>query len=84
MLSVSKTRLAPGSKLLVYSNGISEALNQAGEYFTERRVRASLRHHAQQSCDEIHAALAEAVADFSAGTVQNDDMTILVVDYHAE
>jgi phosphoserine phosphatase RsbU/P len=82
--TVSKTCLVPGSKLLVYSDGISEALNQAGEYFTERRVRACLRQHALQSCDEIHAALAEAVAEFSAGTVQNDDMTILVVDYRPE
>jgi serine phosphatase RsbU (regulator of sigma subunit) len=82
--TVSKTRLAPGSKVLVYSDGISEALNQAGDFFSERRVRACLRQNAQRSCDEIHAALAEAVADFSAGTVQNDDMTILVVDYQAE
>lgn len=81
---VSETRLAPGSKILIYSDGVSEALNQAGEYFAERRVRACLRQHAHRSSAEIHAALAEAVADFSAGTVQSDDMTILVVDYQPE
>jgi phosphoserine phosphatase RsbU/P len=81
---VSETRLAPGSKILIYSDGVSEALNQAGEYFTERRVRECLRSHAQCSCSEIHAALAEAVAGFSAGTVQNDDITILAVDYQPD
>ncbi len=82
--TVSVTQLEPGSKILIYSDGVSEALNQDGEYFTERRVRACLREHARESCQEILNALREAVANFSTGSVQSDDMTILVVDYQPD
>ncbi len=78
---VSETRLAPGSKILIHSDGISEARNQAGEYFSERRVRECLRLNAQRRCNEILDALSQEVAGFSAGAVQSDDMTILVVEY---
>jgi phosphoserine phosphatase RsbU/P len=82
--AVSETHLASGSKLLIYSDGVSEALDQAGEYFTERRVRACLRQHAGQPCTGVLKALSDAVADFSAGTVQSDDITILAVDFQPD
>ncbi len=78
---VSETRLAPGSKILIHSDGISEARNQTGEYFSERRVRECLRLNGQHPCSEILDALRQEVAGFSAGEVQGDDMTILVVEY---
>jgi serine phosphatase RsbU (regulator of sigma subunit)/pSer/pThr/pTyr-binding forkhead associated (FHA) protein len=81
---VSKTRLAPGSKILIYSDGVSEALNQAEEYFTERRVRECLRESAKQPCAGVLTALSQAVAEFSAGTVQADDITILAVDFQPD
>lgn len=81
---VSKTRLAPGSKILIYSDGVSEALNQDGEYFTERRVRGCLRESAGQPCTGVLTALSQAVADFSAGTVQADDITILAVEFQPD
>jgi sigma-B regulation protein RsbU (phosphoserine phosphatase) len=79
---VEECTLQPGDKLLVYSDGITEARNRAGEFFGTARMKSAIR--AGQSCQELHSAIRSAVDDFTQGAPQNDDMSLAVIEYRPE
>jgi serine phosphatase RsbU (regulator of sigma subunit)/pSer/pThr/pTyr-binding forkhead associated (FHA) protein len=81
MYEVKKIQLQPGDKIVLFSDGLSEAVNAAGEYFDRKCLPRTLLANASCSCVELHAKLVEAVADFSEGTELGDDITTLVLEY---
>ncbi|HUA19796.1 MAG TPA: SpoIIE family protein phosphatase [Bryobacteraceae bacterium] len=78
---VKSIQLQPGDKIVLFSDGLSEAQNSAGEYFDRRRLRETLAESATASCAELHAKLIEAVEEFGEGGEVGDDITALVVEY---
>jgi sigma-B regulation protein RsbU (phosphoserine phosphatase) len=78
---VAGAQLAPGDKLVVYSDGVTDAQNPAGELFGKKRLRAAVEAHAKASCGTIHDAIQDAVAAFTEGALQADDITVLVLEY---
>lgn len=74
-------RMQPGDVLLIFSDGISEALDAAGEEFGDDRILACLKAHAGDSVNGVLECLVGTVKSFAAGTVQSDDMTAVVVRY---
>lgn len=81
---VSVTRLSPGSKLVVYSDGLTDAENPAGESFGSGRVRELLRSGAALGSDALLAHISSAVRAFEAGALQKDDLTVMVAEYNRE
>jgi phosphoserine phosphatase RsbU/P len=73
--------LGPGDRIVLYSDGVTEAQNDAGEFFGRRRLRAAIKNAVDANCEELHRAIHEAIAVFTAGAEQADDMTLLVVEY---
>jgi serine phosphatase RsbU (regulator of sigma subunit) len=69
--------LAPGDVLLIYTDGLSEALSHADEEFGEGRIEAILREGGA-SAREIMERLTERVARFRAAEITEDDLTLLV------
>jgi len=78
---VKTMRLESGDKVLFYSDGLSEAANGDGELFDKKVLRQLLSAYASSSCAELHAKLVEAVEDFSEASEQEDDITMLVLEY---
>jgi phosphoserine phosphatase RsbU/P len=76
-----RVQLQPGDILVMFSDGISEALSQAGEEFGDDRILGSVRKVAQASANDILEELVRTVREFAAGTVQSDDMTAVVMRY---
>jgi serine phosphatase RsbU (regulator of sigma subunit)/DNA-binding response OmpR family regulator len=74
-------RLQPGDHLVLFTDGVVEALNTAGEEFGTDRLVALLRANAQASASEILARLQEAVLAFSAHAPQHDDITMMILGY---
>jgi serine phosphatase RsbU (regulator of sigma subunit) len=70
------TELEPGSTVLVYTDGVSEAANPGGEMFGMDRVRAVF---AGAGGDAVAAgeAVVGAARDFAAGAPQGDDVTVV-------
>ena len=72
--------LAPGDQLLLYSDGVTEAQNDAGEEFGEERLQQVVRG---ASAGENAAVLADriiaAIDAFAGATPQFDDITLMVV-----
>ena len=60
---------------------MSEALNEAGEEFTDERLLASLGTHRHQSPQELLDGLLADVRTFCGTATPNDDVTIVVVRY---
>ncbi|HMD48629.1 MAG TPA: SpoIIE family protein phosphatase [Bryobacteraceae bacterium] len=80
MYDVKSIQLEPGDKIVLFSDGVSEAANAQGECFEKQRMNEVLRTYASASCAELHAKLVEAVEEFS-DTDEEDDITMLVLEY---
>jgi sigma-B regulation protein RsbU (phosphoserine phosphatase) len=78
---VKTVQLQPGDKLVLFSDGLSEAANVDGEFFDKKALKEFLCAHAGIGCAELHAKLVEAVEDFSEASEQEDDITMLVLEY---
>jgi sigma-B regulation protein RsbU (phosphoserine phosphatase) len=69
--------LAPGDLLLLFTDGVSEAENAAGEEFGEARLLEALRAGAGLPAPALLASILEALEAF-AGSGLQDDVTLLV------
>jgi serine phosphatase RsbU (regulator of sigma subunit) len=78
---VAGQKLQPGDKIVIYSDGVTEAQNTQAEFFGKRRLREIVVRHAAESCTMIHDAIQEAVSAFAEGAVQSDDITVVVMEY---
>ena len=70
--------LAAGDRLILFTDGITEARNAADEEFGEERLIAIAVANRSCSAPALQARLAEAVATFAAGAFQ-DDATLIVL-----
>lgn len=71
----------PGDVLVVFSDGITEALNGDGAEFGEERLLACVNAHHELAPGALLECLLDAVQQFAAGVAQNDDLTALVLRY---
>jgi serine phosphatase RsbU (regulator of sigma subunit)/predicted enzyme related to lactoylglutathione lyase len=75
--AVAERRLFPGDTLALYTDGITESFNDAGEEFGEHRLVESLRRHRERSSPVLVASILDDVKKFSPHE-QSDDMTLIV------
>ena len=78
---VMEQRLAAGDKVVIYSDGVTEAQDTEGRFFGRKRLRDVIAKHTGASCAAIHIAIQEAVAAFTEGAAQSDDITVLVLEF---
>jgi len=71
---------SPGERLVLYTDGILDAVNRDGERFDEARLRRVVGECLHDPPDRCADAVFAAVADFRDGARQSDDETVLVVD----
>jgi len=78
---VDSARLEPGDLLVIYSDGITEALDIHNQLFGEERLVAALEGQVNQGASEVSARVISEVNRFVGGAPQADDMTLLVVRF---
>lgn len=78
-------RLSPGDRFVLYTDGISEAPNPAGEEFGMDRLKAFLAEHAGSRTQEFCDALVRTISAWcgSGSREQHDDLTVIVIDAEA-
>lgn len=74
-------QLMPGDNLLLYTDGITEAMNIRKEQYGEKRLADYCRNLAGKSPKEIIEKITETVGEFVIGAVQSDDITLLSITY---
>ena len=74
---VEEVQLNTGDYLVIFTDGITEAMNDEGEEYGEERLRQAILDHAGQPVTETLDAITSAVEEFS-GAIQEDDVTLVV------
>lgn len=77
----TRFQLEPGNALVLFSDGIVEAANTQKELFGFERLREVTARCAQASIETVMKTILDAVEEFSRGTGQADDLTLLIVRY---
>jgi serine phosphatase RsbU (regulator of sigma subunit) len=75
--SIGERRLYPGDILALYTDGVTEAFNDAEEEFGEQRLIETLRRHRELSSQHLVKAIVDDVQQFSPHE-QHDDLTLIV------
>jgi phosphoserine phosphatase RsbU/P len=75
--------LASGDTFVLFSDGVSEAMNSDEDFYGEDRLLAALTATAGATPAETVARVMADVRAFTAGAKQSDDITILVARYAA-
>jgi sigma-B regulation protein RsbU (phosphoserine phosphatase) len=70
-----------GENLLLYTDGVTEATDRNGDFFTEQRLEQCLAANAQATPELLVLNLHAAVKDFAKGAPQADDVTVLSLRY---
>ena len=72
-------QLEPGDTLVMFTDGVTEAMNPEGEEFGTGRLQTTLGGLVGKSSQQIINAIKTAITDFADGAEQSDDITLLVV-----
>lgn len=77
-------QLQPGDRLVLYSDGVSEAANANKDRFGEERLAEYVKGARQLTVLELHDGLMDAISAFTEGEAQSDDLTLLVIGYQGQ
>ena len=73
--------LQPGDWIVVFSDGVSEAMNADGEEYGDDRLLECLADLSEPGCEARLRAIFADLERFTAGAPQHDDVTAMVVSY---
>lgn len=75
--------LEPGDRFLMYTDGVTEAMNEQQEFFGEEQLLMRMQTEEARSLPvcKLLEYLGEEVQRFSAGAEQADDITMLIFQY---
>lgn len=80
-----EVKLTSGDRIVIFSDGVSEAMDAAGNEFGDERLLAAIRasHGGNEDIDAPHLVddVIASVRVFTAGAAQSDDITAMVVRY---
>lgn len=82
--AVAQSCLKPGDSLILYTDGVTEAENQRGEFFSANRLRQNLQATPQQAARSLVESILAGIAQFADGAEQSDDITLLVMRYQQD
>ncbi|WP_420623512.1 PP2C family protein-serine/threonine phosphatase [Candidatus Poriferisodalis sp.] len=78
-LTENKMTLAPGETLVLYTDGVSEAMNVDQEEFGTQRLLQIFNGRPPQNAKEAMTAIFDAVAEFAGEAPASDDITCLAL-----
>ena len=81
--SIAERRLFPGDTLVLYTDGITESFNPAGEEFGEQRLITALVRHQGLAPPVAITTIVDEVENFSSHQ-QHDDITLIVAKSGAD
>jgi serine phosphatase RsbU (regulator of sigma subunit) len=76
-------QLGPGDRLVLYTDGVTEAFNPAAEAYGEERLIAEVRAHADGGSMTLIEHICQSVTAFAGTAPQSDDITLTVVGWKA-
>jgi sigma-B regulation protein RsbU (phosphoserine phosphatase) len=77
LLEEHTLKLHPGDLALFFTDGISEAMNEADDFFGEARLGRLIEKHSHLSSDELRERVLREIEAFVGNAPQHDDMTMI-------
>ena len=71
--------LAAGDRLTLYTDGVTEAMNEAKELFDESRLEAAIVERRTANCEAVLSSIVEEVEAFAGDEPQSDDITLVLL-----
>jgi sigma-B regulation protein RsbU (phosphoserine phosphatase) len=78
----NKILLKPGDCLVLYTDGIPEAINKNDEEFSDHQLKDFFKKRASISSSQIIHDLIQDIASYTNGVPQSDDITAMVLKYN--
>jgi sigma-B regulation protein RsbU (phosphoserine phosphatase) len=79
-----KIVLKEGDSIFVYTDGVTEALNEKDEFFSEQRMIKELAVLRQGPVEEVVAGMFEKIRAYSKGVEQTDDITMMILKFYGK
>jgi serine phosphatase RsbU (regulator of sigma subunit) len=79
LLEEATLPIAPGDLFLLYTDGLTEAMNAAGDFFGEDRLSALVQAHGTEPFPQLRDQILTAISTFVGPAEQQDDMTMLLL-----
>ena len=76
-------KLEPGDTMVLFSDGVTEAMDPAEELYGVPRLRELLNGRLECPLEDLQKCVLESVETFTRGASQADDLTLLIVRYRA-
>jgi sigma-B regulation protein RsbU (phosphoserine phosphatase) len=78
-IEAGEMTIRPGGMLVVFSDGIPEAQNTAGDFYEEDRLKATILEHAGDPAKKIVESVTTDLAAFVGEASPSDDVTIVLI-----
>jgi phosphoserine phosphatase RsbU/P len=79
LLDEMSVPLGRGDLFVLYTDGLTEAMNDQGDCFGDSRLAALIGEHADLPADELRERILRDIEAFTGSTLQQDDMTMVVL-----
>lgn len=76
--------LKPGECITLYTDGLTEARNNEGEFYGEGRLIQSFNERDYTCLIELHHTIKDKIDSFVDGAPQSDDLTFISLKYHGD
>ena len=76
--------LEPGDKLFLYTDGVTEAVNNEQELFSDPRLLETINNYTDAPLKELVVSLKREIDNFAEGAEQADDITMLILKFTGE
>jgi sigma-B regulation protein RsbU (phosphoserine phosphatase) len=76
-------KLEPGDTMVLFSDGVTEAMDPSEELYGVPRLRELLNGRLECPLEDLQKCVLESVETFTRGASQADDLTLLIVRYRA-
>ncbi|MHC4533357.1 MAG: SpoIIE family protein phosphatase [Planctomycetota bacterium] len=71
--------LITNDAIVMYTDGVTEAMNDQRELFGTERLETIIKEHSKESPKELSERILTAIRQFTIGTAQSDDITLLIL-----
>lgn len=71
-------QIAPGETCLIYTDGVSEAMNHNSDLYGIERIRELMHAHGHEGAEELGRTILQDVRRHANGRPQNDDITLML------
>ena len=82
--NISTAKLSPGDTVVLYTDGITEAVDSTGELYGEERLLKAINNQNYLNTKDILQYIKQDTHKFTKEMPQSDDMTMLIFKYTGE